>query len=197
MYRGGYYCSIYTSVWCKHMNSIFKVSKAAAILGGVALTGSMLPLAGNAVEIGDGQTVFEGYPLLTHTSQASVGMRERYEFTIDLPDNAGEALRTVTFQPVAGSSSVDFYSESANATVNDATVEIAAVTMNDDGSQLMEITFDEPVAPGSTVTIQVSGPRMSRGGPAMVGVLASADGANPLPYFMGCLPTNPETIDGN
>ena len=181
-----YHMHNYTLIRCWHMTLHFNLSRATAVLAGALMAGSMLPLASHAVEIRNGRTVFEGYPLLTQTSQTSMGMRERYKFTIELPINAGEDLRTVTFRPVAGSSGLDFYGDTAKAIVNGETVDIAVTS---EGDRVMEVTFDEAVVPGSTVTIQVTGAGDAIG-PAMVGVLASADGANPMPYFMGCLPTN-------
>ena len=118
-----------------------------------------------------------------------MGLKERYQFTINLPENAGESLRTITFRPVAGSSHVDFMPESLEAKVGDETVSVTATAVERDGVQLMEVTFDESVAPGNIITVQVKGDG-SYSGPGMVGLFASADGPNPIAYMMGCLPTN-------
>ncbi|MGK7909382.1 MAG: DUF2808 domain-containing protein [Synechococcus sp.] len=137
---------------------------------------------------------FSQYPLLTNTSQASVGMKERYTFDITLPENADEALRTVTFKPVAGSSGMDFNTESAIATVQGETVSISATTVERDGVGLIEVTFDEAITAGNSVTITLEGSG-NHVGPGTIGVLASAEGPNPLPYFLGCLPTVAELVD--
>ena len=164
------------------------ISKIGSLLGVVALTSAVSIAPGNAVELKGERTAFNGYPLITSTSQTSVGLKERYQFTIDLPENAGESLRTVTFRPVIGSSDVDFMPESVRAKVGDETVAVTATAVERDGTQLMEVTFDESVAPGSMITIQVKGDG-SHAGPGMVALFASADGPNPIAYMMGCLPT--------
>ena len=163
-------------------------SRASAMVGAIALAGLSIPLAADAVELSGDRTAFSQYPLLTNTSQSSVGMSERYKFDVALPETADESLRTVTFKPVAGSSNLAMYTDSVRATVGGETIVLSAETVEQDGVQLIEVTFDEAIAPGQTVSIQMDGSG-NHSGPGMIGVLASADGTNPVPYFMGCLPT--------
>ncbi|WP_017324704.1 DUF2808 domain-containing protein [Synechococcus sp. PCC 7336] len=167
-------------------------SKFVAVLGGVALTALAVPFSSvRALELSDGTTAFEHNPLIASSSQRSIGMRERYRFTITVPEDAGESLKTISFRPVAGASEMLFYSNSAVVEVGGEEVAAEIASNETDGLTLLEVALTEAAAPGSLVTVELEGPRITRGGPSMIGVFASADAENPAPYFMGCMWTLP------
>ncbi|MDJ0572140.1 MAG: DUF2808 domain-containing protein [Pleurocapsa sp. MO_192.B19] len=145
-----------------------------------------------AVELGNGQRAFVRGPRLI-SSAATFSNRNSsaatYKFTIEVPKNAGEALKAVQITQKKNTDTVVFKNNKSRAFEgkNIAGVSIPLASIGGE-SQPGETTvvFDTPVEPGNTVTIAVKPKRNpSTGGVYLFGITAYPTGENSPGLYLG------------
>lgn len=135
--------------------------------------------------VAGGQTYFLVVPRLVRatTTNVSASYRiARYSFTVSVPSDSGEPLGALSVGIPAGI----YTPYPGEVSVVDATGARLATqtTAQSDGSLL--ITFQQPVDPGSTVTVQFEPIRNPKGGGTyLFEVRALPAGTNPFSYFLG------------
>lgn len=114
----------------------------------------------------------------------------RYYFTVFLPENAGESLERVTIQQRQGFENIQFRLQDTQAFEGTpgnkgARFPLKAVT-KDPQSPTISVTFNPPVPPGKTVTIELHPVRNpSVGGVYIFGVTAFPAVENPYGLYLG------------
>ncbi|KAM3098269.1 DUF2808 domain-containing protein [Phormidesmis sp. 146-12] len=139
------------------------------------------------------QTFFSAAPRLTwsSTSQQSASTPSTYQFTVSLPADAGQPLKAITIAQAENLETIRFdVSNSKASTGNHYTaksaIALASVGGQPENSKAVTIVFDQPVQPGSTVTVALeakSNPQF--GGIYEFGVTAFPEGENGLGQFLG------------
>ena len=166
------------------------------VAGSLAL-GILMPtafLSANAVDLGDGRTAFVRAPRLIRTaaSRGTANSPSTYHFTIEVPEDAGEALKAVTISPKENADKIDFKVSKSKAFMGDSfaggtnlsLAHIGGSQIN--GSNEVTVVFDEPVQPGSTVTVSLKTSRNPRGGGVyLFGVTAFPEGENSPGLYLG------------
>ena len=167
------------------------------VLAGSIAIGILLPtvfLSANAVDIGSGRTTFVRAPRLIRSaaSHTSANSSSTYHFTIEVPEDAGEALKAVTIAPKDNAKNIDFNVSESKAFRGDSFAGGTDLALaNIGGSQLSDsnevtIVFDEPVQPGSTVTVSLKAIRNPReDGVYLFGVTAFPEGINSPGLYLG------------
>lgn len=172
----------------RNKNVLFASSLALAIL----LPGSFL--SADAFDLGDGRKVFRKAPVLTRsaTSFSAVNTPATYQFTIEVPESADEALKAVTISPKKGAKDINFDVSDSRAFMGDSfaggtelsLANIGGGQMND--SNEVTVVFDEPIQPGNTVTVSLEAQRNpSIGGVYLFGVTAYPEGENSPGLYLG------------
>ncbi len=172
-------------------------SKQNLFLAGLVTLGILLPtsfLSANAIDLGDGRTSFEKSPRLIRTaaSRSSVNSPSSYQFTIEVPRDAGEALSAVTISPKDHADKINFDVSSSEAFMGDSfaggtTLSLANIGGSQiDGSNEVTVVFDKPVQPGNTVTVSLKTNRNPRiPGVYLFGVTAFPEGENSPGLYLG------------
>lgn len=85
----------------------------------------------------------------------------RYHFVIHIPENAGEALKAIVITPQNQARNIDVDLSSVTARqgvayANGEAINLASVGGESDNSEKVWVVFDEPVAPGETVTVTLT-----------------------------------------
>jgi hypothetical protein len=148
-----------------------------------------------ALDIGDGRAVFTKSPQLiraaaTNTS-AGVGSSV-YQFTVEVPQDAGEPLKALTIIQEPNPEQVEFDLSKSKAFIGDnfsggSPVALASIG----GSKPMKdnsvtVVFDRPVAPGSKVTVSLRAKENPRfGGVYAFGVMAYPKGDRSTSLYLG------------
>jgi hypothetical protein len=145
-----------------------------------------------AVELTGGQKAFESS---LHLIRTTTNFREhhisatRYKFTIEVPQDAGEALKSVKITQKKSFDTVMFNADKTEVSlgskiVNDK-ISLAAMTGESQPGETI-IVFDTPIEPGNTVTISVK-PKQnpSKGGVYLFGVTAYPTGENSPGLYLG------------
>lgn len=166
------------------------LTKLLGFAGGlVCLTAT----AASAVELADGKTYFTSPPRLegaSATQNTAYFWGSTYYFTLILPDNAGEPLQSVRIRQEASPDYPRFDLRDTRAYEGPrnrlgAELPLKNVTF-DPQTRDITITFDQPVAPGRTVTIGLYATRNPDvGGVYLYGVTAFPAGAQPYGQFLG------------
>ncbi|NJK46811.1 DUF2808 domain-containing protein [Candidatus Gracilibacteria bacterium] len=151
-----------------------------------------LPSA-KAVELEGGRTAFEKSPRLLNTVTTLNSIRSwgaKYYFTINLPENAGEAIAKVTIQQRRGSDEIDFYGDETFAFEgerSDKGEELSLGAANwDEENKTISLTFDPPISPGTTFTVGLKPKRNPDvGGIYLFGVTAFPRGKKPEGLYLG------------
>ena len=166
------------------------------VAGSLAL-GILLPtafLSANAVDIGNGRTAFVRAPRLIRTAATSTSANSpsTYQFTIEVPEDAGEALKAVTISPKQNADKINFKVNKSEAFIGDSfaggtNLSLANIGGSQiDGSNDVTFVFDEPVEPGNTVTVSLKASRNPRGsGVYLFGVTAFPEGENSPGLYLG------------
>ncbi len=148
----------------------------------------------NAFEVGENKTVFEATPRLirTATTNSTVNGPSTYHFTIEVPENAGEALKAVTISQKDNPDYINLAVNRSNAFIGDSFAGGPDLELADIGGDLstnpndVTFVFDEPVQPGETVTVRVKAKRNPRvGGIYLFGVTAFPEGENSSGLYLG------------
>ena len=172
-------------------------SKQNLFLAGLVTLGILLPttfLSANAIDLGDGRTSFEKSPRLIRTaaSRSSVNSPSTYQFTIEVPKDAGEALNAITISPKGNADKINFDVSSSEAFVGDSFAGGTNLSLaNIGGSQIddsneVTVVFDRPVQPGNTITVSLKtnkNPRVP--GVYLFGVTAFPEGENSPGLYLG------------
>ena len=167
---------------------------------GVAVSlalGILLPTAfwsANAFELGDGRTAFLRAPRLIRTaaSHSSANSPSTYQFTIEVPKDAGEALKAITISPKNNAQKINFNVSQSKAFMGDSFAGGTNLSLtNIGGSQIkgskeITVVFDEPVQPGNTVTVSLKTNRNPhRAGFYLFGVTAFPEGEKSPGLYLG------------
>lgn len=151
------------------------------------------PEIARGVKLRDGTVSFVQQPRLVESTTTLKDINAwgaTYYFTIDLPENAGEPLQTVTINQHEGVDNIRFDLEDTRAFVGTRrrkgeTITLGGVT-RDKKTRTVTVVFDPPVTPGKTITIglrPVQNPFSS--GVYLFGVKAFPAGAKTAGQFMG------------
>ena len=165
----------------------------ALSLGIGGASGAIAPTA-QAVEL-NGQTYFAHPPLLnnaTTTQNSTLESNPTYYFTLSVPEDAGEPLGQVVITQKDGDTSarsIRYNTEETRAfagTPGDRGEELPVQTTFDRDTQTVTVSFAQPVAPGTLVTIGLEPARNPRlGGVYLFGVTAYPEGESAYGQFLG------------
>lgn len=170
------------------VSSIFTAALAA-----LASVGSLASSSTLAFELANGRTSFKkalDFMGATTTYNETDVWGARYYFTLSLPENAGEALGRVTINQRQGFEAIDFKLNNTQAFVGTPRnrgerLTLKAVTQ-DSKSPTILVTFDPPIQPGTTVTIELRPVRNpSFSGVYLFGVTAFPAVENPYGLYLG------------
>lgn len=140
------------------------------------------------------QTFFSHPPQLIRAAATQTGVYapSTYEFTLTVPQNAGQPLKAVTIAQVENTETVKFDISDSKAFFGEqltASSEIRLASIggnNPSKSGEVTIVFDKPVQPGSTVTVAISAQRNpSWANVYLFGVTAYPVGDDGLGQFLG------------
>lgn len=147
-----------------------------------------------AIRLSNGQIAFSHPPQLirTATSFSSSNIPGTYQFTISVPEDAGEPLEAVSIVQRPNIETIAFdVSQQRAFKGNSFAGGLALHLANIGGTQPSKsneqtIVFDPPVVPGSTVTVEmVSKGNPTLGGVYLFGVTAYPAGENGIGQFLG------------
>ncbi|HBB33327.1 MAG TPA: hypothetical protein DDZ80_14620 [Cyanobacteria bacterium UBA8803] len=175
-------------------------STKAGLLGStVLLLGLLVPtslsiLPARAVEIGEGQTFFNRSPRLIRVaaSNTSPTVPATYQFTIQVPEDAGEPLQAVKITQKENLEQISFDESQSRAFIGDSWASGSSIPLANIGGNApadandITVVFDQPVAPGNTVTVTLntnSNPLL--GGVYQFGVTAFSRGENSPGLYLG------------
>lgn len=160
----------------------------------ITSTGEFNDSAAQAVEL-NGQTYFAHPPSLdsaTTTNNSVLVSNSTYYFTLTVPEDAGEPLGQVVIHQQDGDSSarlVRYDTEDTRAfigTRRDRGEAVPVQTTFDRDTQTVTVTFEQPIEPGTVVTIGLDPDRNPRlGGVYLFGVTAYPDGESAYGQFLG------------
>jgi hypothetical protein len=141
----------------------------------------------------DGRLAFNSPPRLVEsatTVQNSGGITS-YQFTIHVPQDAGQSLKALEINQVPNLETVEFIPSQSRAVVADGGTRGLEVKLSSiGGDQAVPgetmVVFDPPIYPGMTVTVFVQPKRNPRyENIYMFGVVAYPEGENTLGQFLG------------
>jgi hypothetical protein len=141
-----------------------------------------------------GETFFSHSPQLTRAAVASIGAYtpSTYEFTLTVPQDAGQPLKAVKIAQSESPETVRFDISNSKAFLGQrltASSEIRLASVGDEqptNPGEATIVFDQPVQPGSTVTIALAVRRNPIwSGVYLFGVTAYPTGENGMGQFLG------------
>ncbi|MDJ0789754.1 MAG: DUF2808 domain-containing protein [Myxococcota bacterium] len=168
------------------------VSSILAISGILIGVSSFSLQPTQALELANGQRVFEGAPRLirsaaTFRSRNNPGAN--YQFTIEVPEHAGEALKAVKITQKENVDTVVFNSDKHRAAKGEnmagASIPLVAIGGESQPGETT-IVFDTPIEPGNTVTIAIKPKRNpSMGGVYLFGITAYPTGDNSPGLYIG------------
>ncbi len=169
------------------------IRPSLAAIVAIAGISVIAPEIARSVQLRDGTVSFVQQPRLVATAttiQDTNAWGATYYFTIDLPQNAGEPLQTLTFNQHEGVDNIRFDLKDTRAFVGTRrnkgeSISLGSVT-NDKKTRTVTVVFNPPVTPGKTITIglrPVQNPFSS--GVYLFGVKAFPVGAKTAGQFMG------------
>ncbi|MBE9108204.1 DUF2808 domain-containing protein [Nodosilinea sp. LEGE 07298] len=114
----------------------------------------------------------------------------RYHFVIHVPDHAGEALKAILIAPQDRAAQIDF---DLNATTvhrggayaNGERLNLVSLGGEAENSEEIWVVFDQPVAPGETVTVTLETTSNPTDGVYLFGVTAYPDEDDGVGQFLG------------
>ncbi len=167
--------------------------RSGALLLGSLLSSLWVSLPATAVRLANGQVYFNHPPRLVEAATSYSGARmsgATYQFTLSLPEDAGEPLQQVVIAQRENLDTVQFDLERSRAFLGrgfrgSPAVPIVSSTQ-DPKTGAVTVVFDPPVMPGSTVTVALKAERNpSVGGVYLFGVTAAPAGENSYGQFLG------------
>ena len=145
----------------------------------------------NALEVAvQKKAIFEASPRLIRTAATnrSTNGPSTYHFTIQVPENAGRALKAVTISQKDNPHHISLAVDRSNAFVGDSFAGGPDLQLADIGGDRstnpndVTFVFDEPVQPGETVTVRLKAKRNPRrNGIYLFGVTAFPEGGEDSP----------------
>jgi hypothetical protein len=177
--------------WVFNVNRLIAVS---TITIGILLSSTISNFPVNAFDLGDGRTTFTRSPRLIRTaaSNSSANSPATYHFTIEVPENAGEALQAVTITQKKNPGTIKFDVSKSKAFSGDSFAGGPNLSLANIGGEEttdakeVTIVFDEPVQPGNTVTVALKAERNPFGGGVyLFGVTAFPEGENSPGLYLG------------
>ncbi|GET44282.1 DUF2808 domain-containing protein [Microseira wollei] len=146
-----------------------------------------------AIRLADGTTYFANPPRLmgaVTTQKDANSWGARYDFTLAMPENAGESLQKVAIAQQQGTARPRFdlnRTEAFEGTPNRPAARLSLKEVTIDPQTLgIKVIFDPPVPPGKTVTIRLYATRNPHvGGVYLYGVTAFPTGEKPHGQFLG------------
>jgi hypothetical protein len=141
-----------------------------------------------------GKTFFDNPPQLIRAAAIPIDRiaPATYEFTLMVPENAGQPLKAVTIAQTKNLETVRFNASNSKAFLGKrftggTNIRLASVGGGQPPNpNEVTIVFDQPVKPGSTVTVALAAERNpSRGGVYEFGVTAYPAGENGMSQFLG------------
>jgi hypothetical protein len=161
---------------------------------GTALVAILLSMPALATQLADGRMVFDHAPRLVRTASTLHALYTPtiYQFTLTIPENAGASLKAVTITQTTKLELAKFNMARTTAFLGDSFAGGLAVPLASIGgampadSSAVTITFDQPIAPGKTVTISLEGkPNLLVKGAHLFGITAYPEGENSPGVFLG------------
>ena len=146
-----------------------------------------------SIQFPDGRVAFAKSPRLVNavTTYDNVGVSvAKYYFTLELPANAEEPLGQVTIKQRQGIEDIDFRLDKTLAFVGKPRQRRENVTIQnvsqDEETNGINVTFDPPIAPGTTFTVGLK-PRRNPDYPGiyLFGVTAFPVGEQPYGLYLG------------
>lgn len=111
-----------------------------------------------------------------------------YYFTIKIPEDAGNSLKSVTINQQKNSEIIKFFPEKTKAFLGENKEEIISVnvslTRNEEKNDI-KIVFPESIKPGKTLIIGLRARNPLYGGIYQFGVTVYPQGNNPQPLYLG------------
>ena len=141
-----------------------------------------------------GQTFFSNPPQVIRAAASQIGAYtpSTYEFTLTVPKDAGQPLKAVTIAQAKNAETIRFDVNSSKAFLSDRYAAGPEIRLASVGGEQpanpgeVTIVFDQPVQPGSTVTVAVAAQRNPGwGGAYEFGVTAYPLGEKGLGQFLG------------
>ncbi|UBF30391.1 DUF2808 domain-containing protein (plasmid) [Kovacikia minuta CCNUW1] len=141
-----------------------------------------------------GQSFFSHPPQLIRSmaTQAGAYTPSTYEFTLTVPKDAGQPLKAVKVVQAQNVETIKFDVGRSKAFVGDRLTASSEIRLASVGGEKpanpgeVTIVFDQPVQPGSTVTVALAAQRNPNwGGVYLFGVTAYPAGENGLGQFLG------------
>ena len=157
------------------------------------LPGLLLVSPAMAIRLNNGTVAFNNPPRLIRsaTSFGSPNTPSVYQFTISVPENAGEPLQAVTImqQPNVQTITLDLNQNRAfkgDSFAGGPALHLASIggSQPQTAHQVM-VVFDPPVNPGSTVTVELRSLGNPTLGVYLFGVTAYPAGENGIGQFLG------------
>jgi hypothetical protein len=150
---------------------------------------SLVTLPAAAVRFADGTVQFAGVPHLgkvTTTDNQAFAWGAKYLFTLQIPADASEPLGRVMLQQTEGVDEVEFNLKGTFAYLNGDRHQSTTVETVQVKADTLELTFNPPISPGTTVTIGLlpyTNPRT--GGVYLFGVTTAPAGEKVRSQFIG------------
>jgi hypothetical protein len=166
----------------------------SALTLGVLIPGVLLAFPVIATQLSDGRTVFDRAPRLVRAANdvQATDTAATYQFTLYVPEDAGASLQAVRIMQVRNPATVNFEVSRSRAFLGDSFAGGPIVPLANVGGNLPEnreevtIVFNQPIAPGQTVTVSLETSRNpSRGGTYLFGITALPVGENSPGLFLG------------
>jgi Protein of unknown function (DUF2808) len=146
------------------------------------------------VKLNNGQTYFSTSPRLTRSAASEKGAYapSTYEFTLAVPADAGQPLKAVTIAQAENAETIRFDVPNSKAFAGNRYAAGPVIPLASIGgsqpanSKAVTIVFDQPVQPGSTVTVALEAKaNPTFGGIYEFGVTAFPGGENGTGLFLG------------
>jgi hypothetical protein len=140
------------------------------------------------------QTFFDHSPMLTRavSSQNGANLPSTYKFTLTVPPDAGQSLKSVTITQAKNAETIKFDLRNSRAYIGRQLTpnsEVPLISMSGGqpaNSGETAIAFAQPALPGNTVTIALAVQKNPVGrGVYLFGVTAYPEGENGLGQFLG------------
>lgn len=162
-----------------------------SLTSGIWLWSVVFSLAILALDLKQGQTFFLKSPTLIRSATNFMGPSAlaSYHFTIQVPQNAGQPLKTVTIVQQKNIEQIAFFPKRSRAFLGKSFNGGASVAVEgeliDNDKDGVKVIFDEAIAPGNTVTVVLRAKNPLYGGIYQFGVTAFAQGNDNQGLYLG------------
>lgn len=171
---------------------LVKTGIIGALMLGVVVPSTLSGLPAEAIELGGERTSFVKAPRLVDATAThrTPGALSTYKFTITVPENAGEPLQAVKIAQQPNVEDIRFNPSKSRASLEDSLatereLPISSIGGAEPDEKEITVVLDEPVQPGSTVTVSLRGKNPSFGGIYQFGVTAFPVGEDSSGLYLG------------